>query len=130
MGIFGSALASTPREPWHPDTSAAGEAVDVLAGVSSTADLGKTWGEVTEGLTEQNALPLPWGSFLQTPVHPIPTRSFESTDVPSPLQSFSMWTPSPGVEAATVLSLPTESSKISEVLVKRFLFLLLFASSV
>lgn len=53
-----------------------------------------------------------------------------STDVPSPLQSSSTWTPSPGLEAATVPSLPTESSKISEIQVRSFLFLLLFASSV
>lgn len=120
-GIFGSALVSTPGEPWPPDTSTTKKLWNVLTSISSTAVFGKTWGEVTEGLLEQDARPLPWSSFLQTAVRRCPslsiavlTWSFRVCWCPLASAKFLHWTPPPGLEAATVPSLPTESSKISE----------------
>lgn len=59
-------------------------------------------------ISELRALPLPLEFFLADS-----NPSTHPHDIPSPLQSFSTVTPSQGMEVATVLLLPTESSKIS-----------------
>lgn len=136
-GIFGSALVSTPGEPWPPDTSTTKKLCNVLTSISSTAVFGKTWGEVTERLLEQDARPLNrmLGPCLGAPScrlqsAAVPTWSFSAHWCPLASAKFLHRTPYPGLEAATVPSLPTESSKISDIQVRGFLFLLLFASSV
>ena len=128
-GIFGSALVSTPGEPWPPDTSTTKKLWNVLTSISSTAVFGKTWGEVTEGLLEQDARPLPWSSFLQTAV-----RRCTHMILQGPLMSPRLCKVSPLDTSSRFGSRHSSITSYRELenlrRVRSFLFPLLFASSV